>query len=572
MSLSDQQRAIVSLPLDPLSVTACAGSGKTRTAVHRLAHMRRAFDDDHGIIALLSFSNVAVDTFKRDYDALMRSATPHRRASAVEIDTVDGFITSNIIRPHAHRTLGCTRTPYLVDGREPFLKNFTVFDGKRPHPTTDLNVTLDGNEFRFSVGRNAPQQVAAADAQKALAKLGKVGAYTHASGRYWTLLTLKQQPFVLRALARRYPHILVDEAQDIGPEHQAILEVLVYAGSKLSLIGDPHQGIYDFAGANGVFLASYGTRAGVSTQNLDINYRSVPAILNVANNLAGRTDKADRTPPEHLSGAYYISYKKTEKQKVLDAFNTMLESAKIDPAAGIVLCRSSDWADEWSGGEDAQGQGVVKSFVEAAISRDKLGRMDQAFRHACAGIIGLLDDQHGDLTYSLSRSASTPQDLLLRRAIWAFVRDAESGVPSGHLLADTEWHPKLLTRAKAFVAHLGTAFSLTPANNLGQKLAKKALANKPLIQAADLAGGGGHSFRVSTVHKVKGESLEAVMYVANKEQVRSLLEGTGTEVGRIGYVAVTRARNLFVLAVPQNCLAEFEPRLQSQGFVKAGQG
>jgi putative ATP-dependent endonuclease of OLD family len=73
--------------------------------------------------------------------------------------------------------------------------------------------------------------------------------YTHASARYWVLRTLKEEPFVLRALVRRYPHILVDEAQDIGPEHEAILELMVGAGSQLSLIGDSNQGMVLCEGA-----------------------------------------------------------------------------------------------------------------------------------------------------------------------------------------------------------------------------------------------------------------------------------------------------------------------------------
>ncbi len=49
-----------------------------------------------------------------------------------------------------------------------------------------------------------------------------------------------------------------------------------------------------------------------------------------------------------------------------------------------------------------------------------------------------------------------------------------------------------------------------------------------------------------------------------------MLEGIGAEFGRIGYVAVTRARNLFVLAVPENCLAELEPLLKSKEIEKPG--
>jgi hypothetical protein len=68
--------------------------------------------------------------------------------------------------------------------------------------------------------------------------------------------------------------------------------------------------------------------------------------------------------------------------------------------------------------------------------------------------------------------------------------------------------------------------------------------NRPIIELPDLAATKPVSFHVSTVHQVKGESIDAVMYVADKKQIRALIDGTTTEVGRIGYVAATRARNL----------------------------
>jgi hypothetical protein len=108
------------------------------------------------------------------------------------------------------------------------------------------------------------------------------------------------------------------------------------------------------------------------------------------------------------------------------------------------------------------------------------------------------------------------------------------------------------------------------ADNLGRRLAKTKLEARPLIAVAGLAVDVGAIFRTSTVHKVKGESLEAVLYVAQKGHVRALLNGTGTEEGRIGCVALTRARDLFVLAVPDNCLAEFAAELQAVGLKRVG--
>lgn len=571
LTLSDQQKDVVELPLKPIAVTACAGSGKTKTAVHRLAEMRRRLDDSHGIVALLSFSNVAVDTFRRDYLALMRASEGAQKPFGIEIDTVDGFITTNVLRPHGYHVMGCGCTPYLVDGREPFLKNFTVFDGVRPNATTDLRISIEKGDFSFKIGKNAPKKISSAEAKKALGKLGAVGAYTHTSARYWVLRTLKEKPYVLRALVRRYPHILVDEAQDIGPEHEAVLRLMVNGGSRLSLIGDPHQGIYEFSGANGSFLSGYGKQLGVTERKLNINYRSVPAIVGLANKLCGRNDEAKRIVPETLNGAFFIPFKKDGKDSALATFRHMLKEAGIAEKDGVVVCRSGEWADQWSGGEDVQGQGTVRAFADAAICRDKFKRLEQAYDHACIGIVGLLANQHRDLISKLSRPAGNTDILRLRRAIWGFVREPAIGLPSSTLLADTQWHPLLAERAKAFIALLESDFGLSPGENLGNKLAKKALLNKPLIQMPDLAEPDSPpQFRVSTVHKVKGESLEGVMYVVSKDHAEELLKGTETEVGRIGYVALTRARNLFVLAIPENSLNALEPELVKMGFMKPG--
>jgi superfamily I DNA/RNA helicase len=113
-------------------------------------------------------------------------------------------------------------------------------------------------------------------------------------------------------------------------------------------------------------------------------------------------------------------------------------------------------------------------------------------------------------------------------------------------------------------------FGLKTTNNIGRKLAKTALPNVPLASVEDLADNGATRLRVDTVHKAKGESLDAVLYMTLKEHAQALLAGVDTEIGRIGYVAATRARDLLWVAVPQNSLKELRPALLAKGLKEVG--
>lgn len=117
-----------------------------------------------------------------------------------------------------------------------------------------------------------------------------------------------------------------------------------------------------------------------------------------------------------------------------------------------------------------------------------------------------------------------------------------------------------------YVRLLQLKFGLVPADNLGNKLSKNGLPNAPLVIPRELAVAQGLGLRVDTVHQVKGESLDAVLYLATKEHVVALLAGLDTEVGRIGYVAVTHASELLWRGVPANALAALRPALLENGF------
>lgn len=568
---SDEQLAIIGAQLSPMSVIACAGSGKTLTAVRRLAQMRRQLGHHRGRVALLSFSNVAVNTFRQSYQTLILDMSNGFAQGRVEIDTLDGFITGNVLRPHAYRAMAAKQAAFLVMGSESFLSGFTFKTSTYPRGIGEMQVGIrNGIVYFYHANNDRREELNTAYATSIVHRLGRTGAYTHNLGRYWCYRTLQDQPAVLRALTRRYPHILIDEAQDIGTLHQAIIEQLIAAGSQVSLIGDPHQGIYEFAGANGTFLTQYGERANVSSYGLTRNYRSVPGILNLANRLSSRSDIADRGAPESPHGTFFVPYKQADRDKVIATFQAAVLTAGLKIERSAVLCRARELANKLAGNEGAPGYGTVKGLAQAAILRDKHQDYLGAFKTVANCIVGLLANPPRGLLTMIMQPALYPDLRPLRRLIWRFTRDPESGLPAATMTADTQWHPELVKRTKALLQIIDQHHNLSSTDNLGNKLAKKGLANAALMITRDLADESDARIRVDTVHQVKGESLDAVLYLASKEHVTALLAGVASEVGRIGYVAVTRARDLLWLGVPANALPELRPALVDHGFREVG--
>ncbi|MDT8873010.1 hypothetical protein RAA17_22660 [Komagataeibacter rhaeticus] len=253
----------------------------------------------------------------------------------------------------------------------------------------------------------------------------------------------------------------------------------------------------------------------MSAYNLTVNYRSLPAIVDVANHLTQRDDTAARNASKDQVATYYMPFKATERNHALASFRSLMDTATIRPAQGVVLCRSKSLADEWAGELDGQGIGVVRWFADAAINRDLKKNYYQSFIQVCQGIVGLLAAKHGSIATDLVRPTDNHMRRM-RKLIWLFMRDPATGLPPATLVANNEWHPLLSARVQALIAILVANFGFEAAQNLGRRLTKTKLQARPLISMASLTTAIDMTFRTSTVHKVKGESLEAVLYVAQR--------------------------------------------------------
>ena len=565
-----EQQAIIDADLVSLAVVACPGSGKTVTAVRRLAEIRRRLAGSRGYVALLSYSNVAVDTFRDEYRLVTGRAG---EADRVVFQTVDSFIATFLLRPHGARIMNCERTPYLVQGAEPFLANYAIGEGKDRFGLDRvlLDRTHDGSIAYYrgfkGGGKQALDSETTAVVRGKAISLGRVGGYTYAFGRAWALGLLRKEPQLAAIVARRFPQILVDEAQDIGSFEAALLDVLVSAGSVVSLIGDVHQSIFGFNFASGAYLREFGGRQGVLSLPLLENRRSVPAIVNFSNALAGTNAKPHRQQCDKLSGTFYWRYDGKQLYQLMSTWATALKAERYDLSDGAVLCRGNSLLAQVSTGLEEIGQSAARHFAAAAAVRDERGDIAVALDHCAKGVALLLDDLPGAFIRDLKTLDRNEEMTTLRRLVWRLIRDPATGIPSSALLAKSQWLPLLKKNLGAWLHLVEARTAYCRVESWLHRVKSNKLPDGPLV-AADLGQNEWRGLRFGTVHSVKGEGIPAVMYLTQKANLDALIAGTTEEDGRIGFVAVTRARNLLVIAIPKKTSNDAIEALRTLGLTE----
>lgn len=572
--LTEEQRAIIEADLVSLAVVACPGSGKTATAVRRLAEVRRRMADSRGCVALLSYSNVAVNTFRDEYRALTGRSGDEDR---VAFHTVDSFIATYLLRPHGARVMNCPRAPFLVLGGEPFLSNYSIGKGKEKFGLD--RVLLDGKadgkteyhrKFRGG-GKQALDAETTELVREQAVKLGKVGGYTYGFGRAWALGLLRREPRLSAAMARRFPQILVDEAQDVGSFEAALLDLLARAGSVVSLIGDVHQSIFGFNFATGAYLREFATRKGVLSLPLSQNRRSLPPIVKFSNALAGTDSKPHRATCDKLSGTFYWRYEDKQLPQFMSAWATALKAEKYELSDGAVLVRGNSLLTKVSNGTGELGQSAVRHFAAAAAVREQRGDIAAALEHCARGVTLVVEGLPSSFIHDLKALGRDGGLVAMRRLVWSLIRNPDTGIPLGTLTAKDKWHPQLKKNLSEWLDRVEATTQYRRFDSWSYRVTAKELPNRPIV-ASDFGQNEWAGLRFGTVHSVKGEGIPAVMYLTTKLHLEALVAGTAAEEGRIGFVAATRARDLLVIAIPKKTSDDVVKVLQGFGLAEWSPG
>jgi DNA helicase-2/ATP-dependent DNA helicase PcrA len=291
--LNEQQLAAVTASPGPLLVIAGAGSGKTRTLTYRVAYLLENGIDPRNIL-LLTFTNKAARQMLDRVATLLPVD-----ASGLWGGTFHS-IGNRMLRRHGS-ALGYSSRFTIMDreDQKDLIDTVVAAAGINPKEIRFPKGDVLADLFSFTVNTERPMDELLAE--KFPYFLPLLDQIKDVNARYErkkkstnsmdfddllekTLRMLKEHEEIAAFYRRQFQFILVDEYQDTNKIQADFIDTLASEHRNVMVVGDDAQSIYSWRGANLKNILAFPERyPDAQVFKIELNYRSVPDILRVAN-------------------------------------------------------------------------------------------------------------------------------------------------------------------------------------------------------------------------------------------------------------------------------------------------
>ncbi|MGA1362298.1 MAG: UvrD-helicase domain-containing protein [Ilumatobacteraceae bacterium] len=285
--LDRDQRAAVTADPGVVVVRAGAGSGKTTVLTRRIAWRVASGSASPDRVLAITFTRQAASEMRTRLRRMGIDGNPSVHTfHALGLRVLSGIADDNG-RPR----------PNVATGRAALLAS-AAGDGFRRGDLGALATAVDWAAVRMVEPRDADAALRVAGLSRVLGTdefAAIVERYGNLKRRRGVVDTNDLIAGVLREAARdtriavsvrqMFRHVSVDEAQDMNPLQYAFLRLLVGDAPDLFLVGDPHQAIYGFNGADNTLFDELPGLPGATVVSLPSNYRCSPEVVDAATRL-----------------------------------------------------------------------------------------------------------------------------------------------------------------------------------------------------------------------------------------------------------------------------------------------
>ncbi|MCF7812610.1 UvrD-helicase domain-containing protein [Candidatus Gracilibacteria bacterium] len=381
--LNECQRKAVEILEGPLLILAGAGSGKTKCLTHRIANLIA-----HGVkgdrILAVTFTNKAANEMKTRVEKLLgfvssRDTNPGNKLPTVgtfhsvcvrilrkDIEKLDYGITSSFVIFNTDDSRSLMKILMKERGydekeikHKAVLAHISAAKNQLLTPE-EYSSTIDPNKFTRAVSELFPEY------QKRLAE--------HNALDFDDLLQKVVQLFesnekVLEKYRHRWDHLLVDEYQDTNFAQYRLVRLLADKHQNLCVIGDDHQSIYSFRGADYTNILNFEKDfPNARVIKLEQNYRSTQNILNNANCLISfnQTGQKKELWTQNESGdplrIFEVANEREEGSAIVDHIRELQEKENIRLSDCVILYRMN-----------AQSRALEEAFMRQQIPYQIVG-------------------------------------------------------------------------------------------------------------------------------------------------------------------------------------------------------
>jgi len=534
-------------------LNACPGSGKTSAIAFKLTALSKECLETYGAyagIACLSFTNVAKDEIAHKFEKISggRLAYPHITS------TLDSFINQYITLPYYYLFNKSTKRPTVMNNvgflDDMSLGWFQSKRGKMPvkffYPPSKLKIEMDGT-FTWNGYLPDPANV---DTKIFENYAKKFKDWQHENGylnnddsTYYALKLLETYPEIATSLVRRFPYIIVDEAQDTSEIQYKIIDILIAAGlANVELVGDPYQSLYEFREAEpAMFLARFNDAKNWQQTRFNFCRRSSQRIVDAYSVFRNAKEDAITAVGSHATdhNLKVLRYDSANLPNLLERYETL-----VDPKNdNYILVRGAKHLEMFgvkTSSENPWKNRLARLLIESQISfqngNSKLGV--DLVREFLAEI----NTAGADYRAKNDEVKRLKEDTDLNISLFEFL----NGMPSIDASL-TDW-------TTTTTAYIKTAFGKDVDLQLKQKgkVYNSQIVRELLYPPMTLP------YPVSTIHKVKGMTFSSVLVVLSEDSKGgnfslknfSKPADLPDEKQRMLYVALSRPETLACIAVP----------------------
>ncbi|MDD6571925.1 MAG: UvrD-helicase domain-containing protein [Thermoflexaceae bacterium] len=301
-TLNDKQKEAAFHTEGPLLILAGAGSGKTRTIIHRMAYLIDEMGVNPYNIMAITFTNKAAAEMRERVDALVGYGS-----ESIWVCTFHSTCVRILRRFIDRLGYGTNFTIYDTDDQKSVVKDVIKrmnLDPKMYKERTVLGAIssakdelIGPDEMMIRAGGNYAERKMAEIYREYQNQLKKNNAVDFDDLICLTVELFQNNKDILEYYQERFKYIMVDEYQDTNTAQFKLISILASKYENLCVVGDDDQSIYKFRGANISNILDFeDTYPDAKVIKLEQNYRSMQNILSAANAVIkhnlGRKDKA----------------------------------------------------------------------------------------------------------------------------------------------------------------------------------------------------------------------------------------------------------------------------------------